>query len=128
MKSADSKASGKKTSHKSSLPHANEAAARTRKKGESPQKHTLPPQVGRQDRYRAREELAGLPILGPNDTEETILRGASRDPSEPVSDYGHEIPNVEEPDGQASIERLVNEGVEEAQSDQMNADRRRKRQ
>jgi hypothetical protein len=82
--------------------------------------------IGKEDVLQARDELTGtnLPDMSP---EESIPRGASRDPSEPVSDYGHEVPATETPDEQTSVEQLVNEGLEEAQHDQMIASRRRRR-
>lgn len=51
--------------------------------------------------------------------------GLSRDPSEPPSDRGTMAPTVEPPDENVAPERLALQGVEEAQHEQMVADRRR---
>lgn len=51
--------------------------------------------------------------------------GLTRDPSEPVSITGTQAPEQNEPEDQEVMERLVLEGVEEAQHDQMLAARRR---
>ena len=51
----------------------------------------------------------------------------SRDPSEPISVSGHEVPLREGPDEEKAVERLALEGVEEAQHEQMLAARRQAR-
>ncbi|WP_438483438.1 hypothetical protein [Oleiharenicola lentus] len=83
--------------------------------------------IGKDELRQAREELRGTNLPDSTSTDEITSRGASRDPSEPISDYGHEVPAVEAQDEQKSVERLVTEGVEEAQHDQMLAASRRKR-
>jgi hypothetical protein len=79
------------------------------------------------DRRRADEELRGhdIPPLGDEEAEGTS--SLSRDPSEPASIPGHQIPDRENEEEQFTTERLVSEGVSEAEHDQMLAARRRKR-
>lgn len=76
-------------------------------------------------RRRAERELNGqaLPPTG-NDALES-MNGLSRDPSDPPADRGTESPTREAPDEQKAAERLVEEGVEEAQHEQMLEARRR---
>ncbi|AHF93291.1 hypothetical protein OPIT5_26820 [Opitutaceae bacterium TAV5] len=84
-------------------------------------------QVTDGDRRRSRLELRGdhLPEGTLADAEGT--GGISRDPAEPADNPGREVPSQDEPDEQATSERLAIEGVEEAQHDQMLAARRRDR-
>lgn len=85
-----------------------------------------PEAVNDADRDEARHELEGdtLPTTG-EDIE--VSTGLNRDPSDPPSDRGHQIPNLEGADEQKAVERLAVEGVEEAQHDQMLAARRQQR-
>jgi hypothetical protein len=78
------------------------------------------------DFRQARQELHGDNLPPTSDSDETSSRGITRDPSEPVSNYGSEKPTQEAEDGQKATERLVLEGVEEAQHEQMVAGRRRR--
>ncbi len=77
-----------------------------------------------QDRARALAELRGdhLPATAFDDGEADA--GLSRDPAEPRSIAGERTPIYNEPEDQEMQERLVLEGVEEAQHDQMLAARR----
>lgn len=79
------------------------------------------------DRTEARAELGGkiLPATTGEDVEG--VAGLIRDPSEPPSVTGHQTPNLEGADEQKAVERLVIEGAEEAQHDQMLAARRQER-
>ncbi len=79
------------------------------------------------DRRLARNELQGrdLPDTTADDSP-TIALSLNRDPSEPVSVPGHQIPVHNEADDDDMTERLAIEGIEEAQHDQMLAARRRK--
>ena len=78
------------------------------------------------DRQQAERELDGADIAPATD-EDADSRGAlSRDPSEPVSNFGRQIPDREPEDEQFAAERLVAEGVSEAEHDQMLAARRKK--
>jgi len=79
-----------------------------------------------EDRQRARKELQGetLPDAIEEDNDASV--GLTRDPSEPPSDTGHQIPDREGLDEEVMTERLALEGVEEAQHDQMLQARRKK--
>jgi hypothetical protein len=80
------------------------------------------------DYARARRELQGQTLPdGVNEDAPRSSRGLLRDPSEPPSDTGRQIPERAAPDEEALSERLVEEGVEEAQHDQMIAARREER-
>ena len=77
-----------------------------------------------EDLARAEADLMGT-ALPPTTVEDDDAEGAmSRDPSEPLSVSGHEIPLREGPDEEKAVERLALEGVEEAQHEQMLAARR----
>lgn len=78
-----------------------------------------------EDRRQAKHELRGdnLPPIG--DTGADSSRALTRDPSEPLSNFGSEKARQDADDGQNMVERLVIEGVEEAQHDQMVAACRR---
>lgn len=85
-----------------------------------------PREINDEDRRRALAELRGdtLPETSFDDGESSA--GLSRDPSEPRSIPGARKPILNEPEDQETQERLVLEGVEEAQHDQMLAARRRR--
>jgi hypothetical protein len=84
-------------------------------------------EITRADLARAEAELMGT-ALPPTTMEDDETDAAiSRDPSEPISINGHEIPLREGPDEEKAVERLALEGVEEAQHEQMLAARRRAR-
>jgi len=89
--------------------------------GRDPAKYT------QADLARARAELSGsgLPATTSDDAEGEY--GLTRDPSEPPSDSGRQIPDDEGPDEQKAAERLAEEGIEEAQHEQMLAARRMER-
>lgn len=75
---------------------------------------------------QAARELEGGDLPDPTESDSASERAITRDPSEPVSNLGHQVPDREAPDEQKGIERLVNEGVEEAQHEQMLAARHRR--
>lgn len=81
-----------------------------------------------EDYKQARRELTGgdLPDTIEDDRDSDVA--LTRDPSEPPSDTGHQVMEDEGVDEQKALERLANEGVDEAQHDQMIAARRRERQ
>lgn len=80
------------------------------------------------DRRQAELELNGGSIP-PGSTEDEVGEGSlSRDPSEPASNPGRRTPDREASDEEFAVERLVAEGVTEAEYDQMLAARRRKRE
>lgn len=84
--------------------------------------------VSKEDRQQAASELSGNdePSLGVDDGDGA--NSISRDPSDPASDTGHQIPNRDSGDEEFATERLVTEGVNEADRDQMLAARKRKRE
>jgi hypothetical protein len=81
-----------------------------------------------EDLARAEAELLGKALPDTNSEDEDAQGAISRDPSEPISISGHEVPLREGPDEQKAVERLALEGVDEAQHEQMLAARRRERQ
>ena len=82
--------------------------------------------VSENDRAEAWAELNGGLLPGTSGSDEDATGSLSRDPSEPVSDSGHEVVTAEPPDDETDArERLATEGVEEAQHDQMLAARER---
>lgn len=80
-----------------------------------------------EDRRQARAELSGEALPETTLTDSEGIAGLSRDPSEPPSDTGLQVPVQNESEDQQVTERLVLEGVEEAQHDQMLAASRRRR-
>ncbi len=82
----------------------------------------------REDLSRARRELLGQTLPpGITENDPPATGAVTRDPSEPPSNPGHQIPEREPADEETASERLVEEGVEEAQHDQMIASRRNDR-
>jgi hypothetical protein len=79
----------------------------------------------KEDYDRARAELRGKMIPPTSDTEASSMDSLSRDPSDPPANHGRQTPNLEGSDEEVAVERLVAEGVEEAQHEQMLAARRR---
>jgi hypothetical protein len=82
--------------------------------------------VSKLDRRQAERELAGEEMPALTDEDEESRGALSRDPSEPTSDFGHQVPDRETEEEQFAAERLVAEGVDEAERDQRLAARRRK--
>lgn len=80
--------------------------------------------VTEEDRAEAWAELQGELLPAATDSDGESAGALTRDPSEPVSVPGRQVPNRAEDDSTA-IERLASEGVEEAQHDQMLAARQR---
>lgn len=77
-----------------------------------------------QDRENALAELRGLHLPDTLNDDGVGVGGVSHDPSDPVSLPDEWTPMLNEPEDQEVQERLVLEGVEEAQHDQMLAARR----
>jgi hypothetical protein len=75
--------------------------------------------VTEEDRAAAYAELSGQTLPETTVDDARSLGALSRDPSDPPSLSGGETPHSEEPNEQAELERIVLEGVEEAQHDQM---------
>lgn len=86
-----------------------------------------PSRVTDEDRRLALAELQGH-TLPATTLEDNVAAGLlSRDPSDPAAIPGAQAPMQNEPEDQEVAERLVLEGVEEAQHDQMLAARREER-
>ncbi|MDB6167395.1 MAG: hypothetical protein JWM88_259 [Verrucomicrobia bacterium] len=83
-------------------------------------------EVQETDLQQAERELNGEDIAPPIDSDGESRGGLSRDPSEPPSNFGRQIPDQEAEEEQFAAERLVAEGVNEAEHEQMLAARRRK--
>ncbi len=75
----------------------------------------------------AKDELSGAGLQGVSEDDETSTISINRDPGDPVSVHGRQIPMLSDDDEQETVERLAIEGVEEAQHEQMLADRLRNR-
>jgi hypothetical protein len=75
--------------------------------------------INSEDRTRAIAEFrdAGLPDAVNEDAES--MQSMSRDPSDPMSDRGRQVPAYGGEDEKAMLEHLALEGVEEAQHEQM---------
>jgi len=85
-----------------------------------------PEGVSETDRAEAWAELTGELLPGTSGSDKDATGSLSRDPSEPLSDSGHEVVTAEPADDETDArERLATEGVEEAQHDQMLAARER---
>jgi hypothetical protein len=81
----------------------------------------------KEDLVAARKELRGENIPDNRAEDETAEIGVPRDPSEPIENRGRQAPTQPAPDEQEAAARLVAEGVEEAQHEQMLAARRERR-
>ena len=83
--------------------------------------------VTENDREQARDELRARSLPPTTGEEATAKRAVTRDPSEPPARRGRRARTAPASDPQTDLERLVVEGVEEAQHDQMRAASRRRR-
>jgi len=83
-------------------------------------------EASEEDRRLAERELTGGAVPPGIDDDDEGISSLSRDPSDPASIPGRQIPNREGVDEQFAAERLVAEGVTEAEYDQMLAARRRR--
>lgn len=90
--------------------------------------HPAQPEFTEQFRAQAHRELSGENLSSTTDEADEIPNAISRDPSEPVAQFGHQVPDIDEPNEQTILENLTEEGVEEAQHEQMLAARKRARQ
>lgn len=79
--------------------------------------------VTENDRATAWAELQGELLPGTIDSDQESAGTLSRDPSEPLGNPGRRISNHQEDADSTAVERLANEGLEEAQHDQMLAAR-----
>jgi hypothetical protein len=84
-------------------------------------------EITERDLARAEAELNGTVLPETTTDDEDSDAAITRDPIEPVSVNGHEIPLREGEDEEKAVERLALEGVDEAQHEQMLAARRRAR-
>ncbi|HEY9154881.1 MAG TPA: hypothetical protein VIM69_07120 [Opitutaceae bacterium] len=80
-----------------------------------------------EDRAAAREELMGERLPATTEEDENSIGELSRDPSNPPAYYGKAARVTESDDEKNGLERIVLEGVEEAQHDQMLEARRHPR-
>lgn len=71
------------------------------------------------DRTRARSEFQDRNLPAAVNEDADSMQSLSRDPSDPLADRGHQVPEYGADDEKAALERLALEGVEEAQHDQM---------
>lgn len=71
------------------------------------------------DRRRARAEFLDRNLPAAVNEDADSMQSLSRDPSDPMTDRGHQVPEYGADDEKAALERLALEGVEEAQHDQM---------
>lgn len=75
------------------------------------------------DRARALAEFNDRHLPDPVNEDAESTRSLSRDPSDPMADRGHQVPEYGAEDEKAALENLALEGVEEAQHEQMLAAR-----
>lgn len=76
-----------------------------------------------EDRERARLEFMNRDLPEVQNEDADSMQSMSRDPSDPATDRGHKTPNYMDSTEDRMLQRLVLEGVEEAQHDQMTAAR-----
>ena len=71
------------------------------------------------DRTAARAELRNRHLPDAVNEDAESMQSMSRDPSDPLVDRGHQVPEYGGEDEKTVLERLALEGVEEAQHEQM---------
>ena len=76
-----------------------------------------------EDRERARVELRDVNRPDAVNEDADSMQSMSRDPSDPMTDRGRQVPEYGVDDEKTALEHLALEGVEEAQHDQMLAAR-----
>jgi hypothetical protein len=76
-----------------------------------------------EDRERARNEFRARDLPDAVNEDAESMQSMSRDPSDPMTDRGRQVPEYGGDDEKTSLEQLALEGVEEAQHDQMLAAR-----
>jgi len=79
------------------------------------------------DLRQARDELMGADLHGVSEDDAASTTSLNRDPGDPVAIHGRQIPLFSDDDEQETVERLVLEGVDEANQERMLADRLRKK-
>jgi hypothetical protein len=82
-----------------------------------------------EDRMRPREEsLAGSTAPRADESDAVSMDSLSRDPSDPPAHHGSQTPDLDGSDEDKNTERLVSDGVEKAELDQMLAALRKREQ
>lgn len=76
-------------------------------------------EVTDEDRQQARDEFQDRDLPATINEDADSMQSMSRDPSDPLSDRGRQVPEYGGEDEKAGLERLALEGVEEAQHEQM---------
>ena len=111
---------GKFTEHAHGMGTVTEAMVRQRARELALINGRTENQVIESDLTQARRELTGEEGLNPEPTEAEALTEDQR--WEPVPEStGHQMPTVPPPDEQTFAEKLVEEGIQEAEHDQMTA-------
>ena len=76
-------------------------------------------EVTDQDRAAALAEFRDCHLPDAVNEDADTMQSMSRDPSDPLADRGHQVPEYGGDDEKAALEHLALEGVEEAQHEQM---------
>lgn len=71
------------------------------------------------DRKRALAEFRDRTLPDAVNEDADSMQSLSRDPSDPLTDRGHQAPEYGTDDEKAALEKMALEGVEEAQHEQM---------
>lgn len=71
------------------------------------------------DRERARAEFLDQDLPDALNEDAETMRSMSRDPSDPMVDRGHQVPEYGVQDEETDLQKIALEGVEEAQHEQM---------
>ena len=72
-----------------------------------------------EDRARARAEFLAQDLPDAVNEDADSMQSMSRDPSDPLTDRGHQAPEYGGDDEDTALQKMALEGVEEAQHDQM---------
>lgn len=72
-----------------------------------------------EDRQRALDEFQDRDLPDAMNEDADSMQSMSRDPSDPVVDRGHQVPEYGLQDEDTDLQKMALEGVEEAQHDQM---------
>ena len=72
-----------------------------------------------EDRERARAEFRDADLPDTINEDADSMQSMSRDPSDPMTDRGHQVPEYGGQDEDTDLQKIALEGVEEAQHDQM---------
>src|SRR5688572_12074799 len=71
------------------------------------------------DRARARAEFQARNLPDSMNEDAETMQSLSRDPSDPMTDRGHQSPEYGADDEDTALQKIALEGVEEAQHEQM---------